>query len=87
MAALDFPSSPTTGDEYSANGKTWKWNGTTWQTVVITNITTKGLYENASTISADYTIATGNNAMSTGPITVDSGVTVTVPSGSRWVVL
>lgn len=84
MAALDFPSSPTTGDEYSANGKTWKWNGTTWQTVVITNITTRGLYENASTISANYTIATGNNAMSSGIITIADGVTVTVPDGSTW---
>jgi hypothetical protein len=51
------------------------------------NTTTKGLYENNSVISANYTITAGNNAMSSGPITVNSGITVTVPSGSRWVVL
>lgn len=44
-------------------------------------------YENAKTVSANYTITTNKNAMSTGPITISSGVTVTVPSGSRWVVL
>jgi hypothetical protein len=51
------------------------------------NTTTFGLYENAAIISANYTIATGNNAMSAGPITVNSGVTVTVPSGSTWTVV
>jgi len=50
------------------------------------NTTTKGLYEMANTISVDYTIGTGNNAMSAGPITVNSGVSVTVPTGSRWVI-
>jgi len=46
-----------------------------------------GITENTNTITRDYTITTGANAMSTGTITIDSGVTVTVPSGSRWVVL
>ena len=50
------------------------------------NTTTKGLYEMANTISVDYTIGTGNNAMSAGPITIDSGISVTVPTGSRWVI-
>lgn len=47
---------------------------------------TGGIYENNQTIAANYTITSGNSAMSAGPITVNSGVTVTVPSGSRWVV-
>ena len=50
------------------------------------NSTTKGLYEHANTISADYTIATGNNALTAGPITINTGVSVTVPTGSTWVV-
>jgi hypothetical protein len=43
--------------------------------------------ENEQNVSTSYTITTNKNAMSTGPITIDSGATVTVPSGSRWVVL
>ena len=51
------------------------------------NITAFGLWENNATISANYSIASGNNAMSAGRITVNSGVTVTVPTGSSWVVV
>ena len=51
------------------------------------NTTTKGLYEHEHTIDANYTIASGSNAMSAGPITVSSGVSVTVPTGSTWVIL
>jgi hypothetical protein len=46
-----------------------------------------GLVENDTTIAANYTITTGKNAMSAGPITVNSGVTVTVPTGSVWTVV
>jgi len=51
------------------------------------NSTTKGLYEMANIISADYTVGSGNNAMSAGPITINSGVSVTIPSGSRWAIV
>jgi len=44
-------------------------------------------YENGQTVTASYTITANNNAMSTGPITIASGQSVTVPTGSRWVVL
>ena len=63
------------------------YNGTVWGAIGGgSNITTLGLWENASVIAANYTIGTGNNAMSAGPITINSGVVVTVPSGSTWVV-
>ena len=45
------------------------------------------IYENADDIAADYSITAGKNAFSVGPITIASGVTVTVPSGQRWVIL
>ena len=45
------------------------------------------IYENADDISANYSITAGKNAFSVGPITIASGVTVTVPSGQRWVIL
>lgn len=46
-----------------------------------------GYVENSATISTSSTINAGNNAMSAGPVTINSGITVTVPSGSRWVVV
>ena len=44
-------------------------------------------WENQITVAEDYTITTGNNMMSAGPVTIDTGFTVTVPTGSRWVVV
>ena len=46
-----------------------------------------GFSNNVSTVVADYTLATGNNASSVGPMTVATGVSVTIPTGSRWVIL
>ena len=44
-------------------------------------------YENSQTLSSSYTITSGKSAMSAGPVTLDTGVTVTIPSGSRWVIV
>jgi len=44
-------------------------------------------YESANTAFTDYTISTDKNAMAAGPLTIDTGVTITVPSGSRLVVV
>jgi hypothetical protein len=46
-----------------------------------------GLVVNSASVSASYSIPSGSNAMSVGPVTIASGQSVTVPSGSRWVVL
>ena len=43
--------------------------------------------ENSMVVTASYTITTGKSAESVGPITINSGKTVTVPSTSRWVIL
>jgi hypothetical protein len=51
------------------------------------HISSNGLSVNANTVSTSYSIPASNNAVSVGPITVASGQSVTVPSGSRWVVL
>jgi hypothetical protein len=72
----------TTGNVLTSNGSAWVSSAP-----VSSNITAQGLYENSATISANYTIGTGNNAVSAGPITIASGVVVTVPSGSTWVVV
>jgi len=44
-------------------------------------------YENGQTVTANYTITTNKNAMSAGPITINTGISVTVPTGSVWVIL
>lgn len=174
---IDFPNSPTIGQQFSAGGQTWVWNGTVWSayrggpvvqtgatapstvaegliwfntnngrtyvyydgawidtssavaistTVVddsagdaftviqegagralvvegaadFTNATVTGLslgargggsdeafFENDATITTDYTITAGKNAGTFGPVTINSGATVTVPSGSVWTVI
>jgi len=43
--------------------------------------------ENGVTVTTNYTLTTGYNAESVGPITINSGVTVTVPTNQRWVIL
>jgi hypothetical protein len=44
-------------------------------------------YQNGQTVTTDYTISTNYNAGTFGPITINSGVTVTIPSGSTWTVV
>jgi hypothetical protein len=43
--------------------------------------------ENSTIVTTSYTLSTGKNAESVGPITINSGAVVTIPSGQRWVVL
>jgi len=42
---------------------------------------------NGQTVSADYTIPSGYNGVSAGPVTIADGVTVTVADGSAWAVV
>jgi hypothetical protein len=44
-------------------------------------------FENDQTVTVSYTITTNKNAMSAGPITIDDGVTVTVPTNSTWTIV
>jgi len=46
--------------------------------------TDKVFWENDLIVSSDYTITAGKSAVSAGDITINTGVTVTVPDGSRW---
>ena len=43
--------------------------------------------ENGQTVTTNYTITTSNNAGTFGPVSIDSGITVTVPTGSVWTVI
>jgi hypothetical protein len=46
-----------------------------------------GIVESAATISADYNISEGSNAMSLGPIVIDDNVTVNIPNNSVWQII
>ena len=66
------------------------YNGTAWGSVgggATGGGSDEIFIENGQTVNTNYTIGTSRNAMSTGPISVASGVVVTVPTGSRWVVI
>ena len=54
----------------------------------VTQVTaTNGIFYNSNVVSANATVSSGYNAMSAGNVTVASGITVTVASGSRWVIV
>lgn len=83
------PASPAEGQIiYQTDTDTFfGYNGTTWAS--IGGGATGGggdqvFYENNVAVSVNYTITASKNAMTAGPVTVNSGVTVTVPSGSVW---
>jgi hypothetical protein len=86
------PGSPAAGQlRYNTTlGKFEGYNGTVWSSVG-GGATGGGadtvFYENTRTVTTNYTLSSSNNAHSVGPITVNSGITVTIPSGARWVVL
>lgn len=50
-------------------------------------VASNGIFKNSQTVSADMTVASGENGGSFGPVTVNSGVTITVESGAVWTVV
>ena len=49
--------------------------------------TTQVFFENDNSVDVNYSVTSGKNAMSAGPIAIKSGITVTVPSGSFWTIV
>jgi len=72
----------------SVAGTAILYNGTgfVWSTVAAA-VASGAVYENTQTITANYIMTTGYNGESVGPITIASGVTVSIPSGSRWAII
>ena len=66
------------------------YNGTDWGSI---GAGAKGggnnqvFFENDQTVTVSYTITTGKNAMSAGPITINTGIEVAVPTDSTWVIV
>jgi hypothetical protein len=75
---------PTT--VYTSNAK-YLYKPSTGELQSSAMVSTNGIMVNSNTINSDYTIASGNNGGSFGPVTVASGVTVTIASGSVWTVV
>ena len=86
------PAGSTTQVQYNNAGafganSGFTFNSTTGLMIAPAVQASNGLVLNAATNTTSYTILTGNNAMSVGPFTVATSTSITVPSGSRWVVL
>ena len=72
----------------SSTGSLLDLSGSASVFISATQIELQGaIKENVVTISSDYSISSGYNALSVGPITIDDTVTVSIPSGSTWKVL
>ena len=70
---------------YTSNAK-FLYKPSTGELQASEMVATNGLFVNATSIAASYTIASGYNAQSVGPVTIASGQSVTITSGQRWLV-
>jgi hypothetical protein len=71
---------------YTSNPK-YLYKPSTGELTANAMVSSNGIQINANTVTTSYTIAAGNNGLSAGPVSVDSGVAVTVSSGSIWSVV
>jgi hypothetical protein len=82
------PGSPTSGNiRYNTSTNGFEGYTTAWGSIGGGASAGGAIYENTTTISANYTLTTSTNGFSVGPITIAPTYAVTVPSGARWVVL
>jgi hypothetical protein len=96
-ASARVPSGTTAQRDASPSAGYFRWNtttggaeiydGTEWGLVGGGNTTEKALWEHANTVSEAYVMTAGNNAVTAGPITINSGASVTVQSGSTWAII
>lgn len=76
-----------------ASGQALVYNGTNWANAAVSggqyfgSAATKAIAYNANSISENVTITAGNNGLSAGPITINTGFTVTVATGAVWVIV
>jgi hypothetical protein len=80
MAALDFPTSPTIGQVYSANGGSWIWDGTVWVGGNVTPVTSGGT--GATTLTSGYLVKGNGTSAVSASVVYDSGTNVGVGTGS-----
>ena len=83
MAALNFPTSPAPNQIYTANGKSWRWDGTSWKTYNITSISGGGT--GLTSILAGNTFLSSNSAgsgLTYRALVAGAGTTITIDSNS-----
>jgi hypothetical protein len=78
--------SGTASTLYTSNAK-FLYKPSTGELQASELVASNGIVVNSQTVSASYTIPSGSNAMSAGPVTVADGITVTVSDGSVWTVI
>ena len=61
-------------------------NGTGAITIASTSTSTD-LLENVQTVTSNYTVTASKNALAVGPVTINTGISVTVGTGQRWLIL
>jgi len=71
---------------YTSNSN-YLYKPSTGELSAVAHVSNNGIQINANTVATSYTIATGNNGLSAGPVSVNTGVTVTISSGSTWTVV
>lgn len=77
----------TSGQVLTSNGTAVTWGAGGGGGGATGGGSDQAFYLNDITITTNYTITTNKNAMTAGPVTINSGVTVTVPSGSVWTIV
>ena len=86
------PGSPSEGTiiyETDTN-QYYGYNGSAWSSIgggATGGGSDQVFLENGNTVTTSYTLSTNKNAVSAGPITINSGATITVPSGQSWVIV
>ncbi len=96
-ASAKIPAGTTAQRDGSPSAGFFRWNttetqaeiydGSAWSLVGGGNTTEKALWEHSYTVAENYEVSSGNNALTAGPITINSSASVTIPSGSTWVVV
>lgn len=88
--AINFPTPTTIGETYIYEDTTYVWSGVKWtiDATVLPPYPINGIFwENDKTIISNYTITTGKNAFTAGPITIANNVVVTVGDGDTWTIV
>lgn len=84
LFAATTTGTPTT--VYTSNAK-YLYQPSTGELSVTAPLAVNGLVLNNMTVNTSYSIPSGYSASSVGPVTIAAGVTVTIPAGSRWLIL